>query len=363
MIQRNKTLENNKIPEKVPLQFEIQQDHQFDLILSKNRSTPQKNHFLAIFLGIQSALAFGIHNYIVTYAIRMRQHSSSIVYCEFLTFLIQPFLLHVYLAFRSFRKHGKIWIPQESQIVDKQTNKLKYICLFCVVIRGMISVWLNINIGIIAYYSKMADISPSVILSTVSLASFTTALAFFIFYKEKLSIQHLIGMGLILLCVVLISISKSFSTQIALIEDPISVLIPLFFAMLSCLTLTTSTLIIRKSQEHGYHILRFSLDQQIAAGVLFLGLFIYSWNTMEPYTWPQMILIQIAVLSITVAIISFNFAIQFGKGGIIMSMSQLQNLFQLIFEFMIEGRVPNYFEIMAITCALVGSITIGLAQK
>ena len=92
-------------------------------------------------------------------------------------------------------------------------------------------------------------------------------------------------------------------------------------------------------------------------------LFIYSWVTEGPFTFLQISIIQIAATCINIAVITFNFSLKLGKGGITMSICTLQNLFQLIFEVIIEGRIPKAFEIVAMLCALTGSIMIGLAKK
>ena len=68
---------------------------------------------------------------------------------------------------------------------------------------------INLIVGLIAKYSRLADVSPSVILSSVSLSSFCVALLFYIIYKERITLYHIVGMLLIVLCVTLVAISKS----------------------------------------------------------------------------------------------------------------------------------------------------------
>lgn len=62
-------------------------------------------------------------------------------------------------------------------------------------------------------YSKMANTSPSVVLSFQSFGTFMTALLFYFVFKEKLSLKHLIGMSVIMIGVLIIGYSKSQGTQ------------------------------------------------------------------------------------------------------------------------------------------------------
>ncbi|CDW77625.1 UNKNOWN [Stylonychia lemnae] len=348
---------------KTPLNFEISETQSLQNDLKKRNIKRPQNYYLAIIFAFSSAFGFAIHNYFVTYGIRMRNNSSSIAFAEFFSLMAAPIFLQMYLAGHSFKNKGKLWIKQESQLYDKSTLRFKYICLFCVISRGIISVFLNSNVGFMAYYSFRADISPSVIISINSLTSFTVAIVFYFLYHEKLNFKHLIGMILIIICVVLIAISKSFTIQRPLVEEPITVFVPIFFALLQVLVMTLSTVIIRKSQENGYDVIRFCIDQQIVSGGLFLLLFLHSHFTYLPYTWTQLWFIQIAVIAFTSAVIAFNYSLRYGKGGISMAICQLQNVFQLILEVLVEGRIPNYFEVSSIICALVGSIILAIAKK
>jgi drug/metabolite transporter (DMT)-like permease len=71
----------------------------------------------------------------------------------------------------------------------------------------------TIAIGLIAYYSREAGISPAVVLSLSILSSFTTALAFYFIYNEKLNSGHWIGMLCIMISVAVIALSKSSSGE------------------------------------------------------------------------------------------------------------------------------------------------------
>ncbi|CDW82958.1 UNKNOWN [Stylonychia lemnae] len=77
-------------------------------------------------------------------------------------------------------------------------------------------------------------------------------------------------MLLIVVCVFLIAISKNFTVQRHLIEEPLTVFVPIFFALIQVAVQTISTVIIRKSSFSKYQlrakypiILRFYLQQAL----------------------------------------------------------------------------------------------------
>ncbi|CDW74495.1 UNKNOWN [Stylonychia lemnae] len=354
--QEIKTIQHNYLSQDI-------QSIETPLLQTEIEQKSSKHYYLANCFALSSAFGFAIHNYFVAYGIRMRNNSSSITYAEFLSLMAAPIYLQIFLGGRSLKNNGKLWIKEESQLYDKKTLIFKQICLFCVIARGFISVFMNTNVGLMAYYSIKADVSPSVIISICSSSSFTVAIVFYFLYNEKLRIKHLIGMILIVICVFLIAISKSFTFSAPLIDDPLSTFVPILFALLQVTAMTISSVIIRKSQENGYDVIRFCIDQQIVTGGLFLLLFLHSHYTFLEYTWTQLWFMQIAAIAFTTSAIALNYSIKYGIGGIAVALSQLQNVFQLILEMLIEGRIPNYFEISAIICALTGSLIIALGKK
>ena len=84
------------------------------------------------------------------------------------------------------------------------------ICCIMVVMRGVLTCLQACSTGLIAYYSSEASVSPSVMLSMVSLSSFTTALAFYFLYNERLLFTQMGGMAIIIFSIVIIAVSKSF---------------------------------------------------------------------------------------------------------------------------------------------------------
>ena len=79
-----------------------------------------------------------------------------------------------------------------------------------IILRGMIAVAIPANIALMTYICReWVGVSPAVIQSFSSMAAFTTALLFYIIYDEKITTQHLIGMSLIVISVLIVSLSKT----------------------------------------------------------------------------------------------------------------------------------------------------------
>lgn len=82
------------------------------------------------------------------------------------------------------------------------------------VMRGLVSDQITLNISLVTYFSKKVGISPAVIQSFTTLSSFTTALAFYLLYGEKLKMQHIAGMLMIMASVMIVAVSKSMQTMV-----------------------------------------------------------------------------------------------------------------------------------------------------
>eukprot|EP00347_Sterkiella_histriomuscorum_P006182 403353746 len=326
------------------------------------------NYRKSLLMALLSSLFYSVHNYGVTSAVKLRNNSSSVVYCELFGLLIFYVVIHAYLCIRSYQKCGTFWTRQKSQFINSKTGKLSYIGPLCVILRGALLALNNVNVGFVGKYSRLADVSPSVVLSIVSASSFTVAIAFYILYKEKINYKHLIGMILLIVSVLLMSISKSQSQFKVLINgqeyESVSVMVPVSISLFICFIVTVSSYIVRTAKSHGYNGLRFGIDQLFVNGLVYIPFFLYYNYYEAPYTLQQILYMQIPTIGIIGAICAFNIALNMGKGGIVVAIVQTQNMFALIFfEILIDGRIPNSFETIAILAAVVGSVIIGFAQS
>lgn len=91
---------------------------------------------------------------------------------------------------------------------SKSYTKQQKIGIFCILLRAIQTVFANINIALLAKYSSLAGVSFSVTSSIIPSSSFTTAILFYIVYREKLGLRHLVGMLFLLACILIISLSK-----------------------------------------------------------------------------------------------------------------------------------------------------------
>jgi drug/metabolite transporter (DMT)-like permease len=87
---------------------------------------------------------------------------------------------------------------------DKGLKPLLY-----VILRGLIAVIIPGNIALMTYICReWVGVSPAVIQSFSSMSAFTTAILFYMVYKEKLTRQHIIGMIMIIVSVFIVAICK-----------------------------------------------------------------------------------------------------------------------------------------------------------
>ena len=78
-----------------------------------------------------------------------------------------------------------------------------------VMLRGLGSAMMTVNLALITKYAKEAGVSPAVMLSITAMSSFFVAVAFYFIYHEKLLMRHMIGMSLIISSVIITAVSKS----------------------------------------------------------------------------------------------------------------------------------------------------------
>jgi len=152
---------------------------------------------------IISAVCFALHNYLVYYA--MKTSNIVAVTCEGFPFTLT---YAVYLVHNYFVKKRRV--KKNATTDDKVAKDESVKCWSMVFLRGVLTCKLAINTALISYYSVEGGVSPSVMLSIVALTSFTTAISFYYLYNERLLFKQMIGMGIIMLSVIVISVSRSF---------------------------------------------------------------------------------------------------------------------------------------------------------
>jgi uncharacterized membrane protein len=143
-------------------------------------------------------MSFACANYMVAYGMQKWRNSVTILYPEGFTFVICWAIYHL------TQKRGEVKVYQE-----KGLKPYLY-----VILRGLIAVIIPANIALMTFICReWVGVSPAVIQSFSSMSAFTTALLFYVAYNEKLTRQHILGMFLIVLSVMIVSICKTMSVQ------------------------------------------------------------------------------------------------------------------------------------------------------
>ncbi len=118
--------------------------------------------------------------------------------------------------------------------------------------------------------------------SIIPASSFTSALLFYLFYKEKLALRHLIGMLFMLFCIVFISLSKP-AVSISL-ESKGWIGIPILLSLLQVFYFTLGAFVVKTAVSKGFHPFRISVDMFAWTSLFFFILFMYSHYCIElPY--------------------------------------------------------------------------------
>ena len=112
---------------------------------------------------------------------------------------------------------------------------------------------------LILYYMQRtalsSGINTSVIVSIYSGQSFIASLLFYIFFKERLMIKHIVGMFLMVACILMISTAGKSNTQHESYLNPetrTSIVVPIFFAILGCIVQSFASLFIKLLSKRGF---------------------------------------------------------------------------------------------------------------
>lgn len=110
--------------------------------------------------------------------------------------------------------------------------------------------------------------------SIVTISVFMTAILFYFKYNEKLMLQHIIGMLLIVVCVVILSISKS-NRSLEVFEPTISIMVPIGLVIVQACIYTFNTFLVRQFSLRGYKSIRFSTDFLFVYGICIFVLYLF----------------------------------------------------------------------------------------
>ena len=202
--------------------------------------------------------------------------------------------------------------PMSSALVGVfwKDGKFNQLAMLAVILRGLNSFILPICFALLTYFCLEIGMVPAVAQSFTTFSSFTTAITFYFLYKERLTLQHMIGMIMIISSVIIVGIAKSIAHSssssrkddddlyLASVDydDTVPVtplpafsiwymMIPYFIAFIACFFLTGSSYLARMSKAAGYPSIQFCLDFSFASGILYIICFFYTHFGADPYPW------------------------------------------------------------------------------
>ena len=172
--------------------------------------------FLVYALGC--SISFAIHNYIAAVSMTKWRNSLVVLFPEFIPLVLVTVFYHAHRA-RSVVKPatGKLWTRDRS-VFFKKDGTFNSLALKILVARGIAAVIIPVNIAMVSYFSKAIGMSPAVVQSFTTLSSFMTAVCFYFSYKEKLTLQHILGMIMIVGSVLIVAVAKSMNNMVPKVD-------------------------------------------------------------------------------------------------------------------------------------------------
>lgn len=330
-------------------------------------------------------MCFACHSYILAYSMHKWRHSISVLFPEFIPFVCTGLLYHVLYVPLYLKK------PMTSRLKavfwrDATFNRLALVVL---VLRGFNSFLLPIQFALITYFSVKVDMVPAVVQSFTTFSTFLTAIFFYVKYGERLTVQHVLGMVLIIGGVMVVAIEKSlthlnplernenddfFLTAVEEYDEIVSVLrpashhsflqlaTPYFVAFIACFFLASNSYLARLSMAANYPSVQFCFDFSMAAGLAYFFSFLVS-NHFDPYPWECIVAMAIAGAFCLTGFIFLNLAVITGKGALAIAVSQMQSFFWLLLDIMLDFRIPHFYEIVSMALEVAGAAAITFAKK
>ena len=94
-----------------------------------------------------------------------------------------------------------------------EEGRFRWIALFGTLCRGFTNVLIFAFSYLCFEAAAKAQANPGIMSSIFAVSIFLTALSFFLVYRERLTVRHIVGCCCLVACIVLISVDKSDSDQ------------------------------------------------------------------------------------------------------------------------------------------------------
>lgn len=96
--------------------------------------------------------------------------------------------------------------------------------------------------------------------------------------------------------------------------------------------------------------------------MLFFPVFTLYWKELLvddfPYTVKDTILSGMTMVLITLGVVSFSYAIQFGTAAAVQAVENTKAIVQMILGIIILGLIPNLYQIVGLISGLIGVLCI-----
>lgn len=110
-------------------------------------------------------------------------------------------------AFTIYKQKGVLWTKECSIFYEKDTLKFKTRTFVLIFARGILMGIIYCTYTLLVFTADSAGISFAVLYSLTSLLTFTTAIAAYYLYREKLGKQHFIGITFLVVAIIVLSLA------------------------------------------------------------------------------------------------------------------------------------------------------------
>ncbi|TNV78815.1 hypothetical protein FGO68_gene5254 [Halteria grandinella] len=362
--------------------FEIEEPNESKQQAPAKQTWSGRNY---VFLAIGAGLCYGTQNFLMSFAMPKGSHDSfdlRFFMPSVLGYMLSSFVFHTKTALQSYGAQGSFWKRERSAYFKTQiqataqnygvskVTKLNWFNVCAVFGRTMIHMISFCLHSAVLYYSSQANINFSLIINLYSLTPFFTAIAFYLFFKERLNMNHGVGMLFIFGCVYITSLSENREQSS---NGAVSVIIPVTLAITATLCFTASStysrFIINKAKG------KLSSSQLVADGylvqsIIMLSLYFLQYlflqpppshptkNTLEVGSLRHFQVVGGISLFGTLGNYLLNEAIIHGRAGPSQALCEVQSIWMLFLEVAVLGKLPSRFQSVGFVLGIVGGVFI-----
>lgn len=259
---------------------------------------------------------------------------------------------------------GHWWNWENSGFRDHKTDKFKWRAVLAIMLDVVIKIVSGWMVILSFKYALYAGVNQGAITTLFTLTGIYVAIISWFMFDEKLNRFHIIGMGLLVGCTVLIVFSKQASSenkiQVYSDEVPeISPTVPVGFALLTSLIYSIRTiyvkLFVRKLKFHSFDYMAYSY---LISGGIFIPFAVESIISREDVPYEVTVLgICSGCINCCASFFLFH-ATTTGVTGPAYALKNLEPILQTVIGTLFLGLHLNVSQVLAIAMGIIGSLTI-----